>query len=284
MLSRSQSPCLFSRKVRDLSFPGRSTCDLAVRCIQFEAPRLASKASFLAALLIFAVLGHSQTSNSKIDVANPVRISTTVYTDDTGRKVELPPHPSRIISLAPSITETLYMLGAESQLIGVTDQSNWPEAAKLKPRIGDLLNPNFEIILNAKPDLIIASTAGNDRAAVMKLAELGLPVFVTAPRSVEKIFESIETIGRITGRESEGKQLVSRMKARLEAVKQRLAGLLPMRAFFITWFDPLLAPERTLSKLTCCAWQMSYQSLPKWMNSTRDTASNRCWCRTPMPF
>jgi iron complex transport system substrate-binding protein len=171
-------------------------------------------------------------------------MSRMVYIDDIGRKVELPSHPSRIISLAPSITETLYLLGAEDQLIGVTDQSDWPEAAKLKPRIGDLLNPNFEIILNEKPDLIIASTAGNDRAAVMKLAGLGLPVFVTAPRSVEKIFGSIESIGRITGRESEGKLLVSRMKARLESVKQRLNGLLPTRAFFITWFDPLLAPGK----------------------------------------
>ena len=245
MPSKTKAPCLFSRKVRDFSFSGRASSDLSRSRLPFPVPRLAPRIRlFLVMLLGMAAFGHTQKSQSKIDTRNQANISRTVYTDDIGRKVELPSHPSRIISLAPSITETLYLLGAEGQLTGVTDQSDWPEAARLKPRIGDLLNPNFEIILNAKPDLIIASTAGNDRAAVMKLAELGLPVFVTAPRSLEKIFESIETIGRITGREAEGQQLVSRMKAHLEAIRQRLVGLTPMRAFFVTWFDPLLAPGK----------------------------------------
>jgi|WetSurMetagenome_2_1015567.scaffolds.fasta_scaffold04534_1 iron complex transport system substrate-binding protein len=244
MSARIQVPRLFIRKIRGFSFPDPSTCDPASSCCRLHIPKLASKIILLTALLCLPVLSHSQTPDAEIDAGNRAFIAQTVYTDDIGRKVALPSHPSRIISLAPSITETLYMLGAEGQLIGVTDQSDWPESAKLKPRIGDLLNPNFEIILNAKPDLIIASTAGNDRAAVMKLAGFGLPVFVTAPRSVEKIFESILTIGRITGRESEGKQLVSRLKARLEAVKLRLAGMPATRAFFITWFDPLLAPGK----------------------------------------
>ena len=74
-----------------------------------------------------------------------------------------------------------------------------------KPKIGDLLNPNAEVILAARPDLVIASTAGNDRTAVLKLADLGLPVFVTAPRTVETIFETVDQIGRITGCEAAGR-------------------------------------------------------------------------------
>jgi len=136
------------------------------------------------------------------------------------------------------------MLGAGDRVIGVTTQCNWPEAAKGKPKIGDLLNPNYELILAAKPDLIIASTAGNDRTAVLKLAGLQLPVYVTAPRSVEKIFENVENVGRITDCAERGRQLVAQMKSRLEEVKRRLAGLPPVRVFFITWFDPLLAPGR----------------------------------------
>ena len=164
------------------------------------------------------------------------------YTDGTGRRVNLPRHPMRIVSLAPSVTEVVYMLGADDRLIGVTTKCDWPEAAKQKPKIGDLLNPNYENILAARPDLIIASTAGNDRDAVYKLAELGLPVFVTAPRSVEGIMETTRQIGRITDRAAEGERLVAEMKARLQEIKRRLAGLPPVRAFFITWFDPLLAP------------------------------------------
>jgi iron complex transport system substrate-binding protein len=167
------------------------------------------------------------------------------YTDGIGRRVELPRHPLRIISLAPNITETIYLLGAQDRLIGNTTLCNWPEAAKYKPKIGDLLHPNTEVILAAKPDLVIASTAGNDQGAVMKLIKLGLPVYVAAPRNVERIFQTIEDMGKITDCANKGLQLVSQMKERLEKVKEKLAGLPPVRAFFITWFDPLLAPGKT---------------------------------------
>jgi iron complex transport system substrate-binding protein len=165
-------------------------------------------------------------------------------TDGIGRRVRLPRRPRRIISLAPNVTETLFMLGAQDRLIGVTTLCAWPEAALSLPKIGDLLNPNYEVILAARPDLVIGSTAGNDRGAVMKLTGLGLPVYVVSPRSAEEIFRSVEEIGRITDRAAEGRLLAARMRARLDAVRRRIAGLPPVRAFFITWFDPLLAPGR----------------------------------------
>ncbi len=167
-----------------------------------------------------------------------------IYTDGVGRQVGITRHPLRIISLAPDVTETLYLLGAQDRLIGVTTQCDWPEAVKQKPRIGDLLNPNYEVILAAKPDLVIASTAGNDQAAVMKLAGMGLPVYVSAPRSVEKIFQSVEELGRVTDCADQGRALVAQMKERLNEVQLRIAGLPPVRALFITWFDPLLAPGK----------------------------------------
>lgn len=168
-----------------------------------------------------------------------------VHIDGVGRRVELPRHPEKIISLAPNVTETLFLLGADDRVIGVTTQCTWPEGAKQKPKVGDLLNPNYEVILAAKPDLVIASTAGNDRNAIMKLADLGVPVYVVAPRSVEKIFEAVENIGKITDCAERGAQLVSEMKTRLRNVQTRLAGIPPVRAFFITWFDPLLTPGQT---------------------------------------
>ncbi len=162
--------------------------------------------------------------------------------DGIGRHVDLPRHPLRIISLAPSVTELVYLLGANDRLIGVTAQCDWPDDAKRKPKIGTLLNPNYEIILAARPDLVIASTAGNDQTAVEKLAQLGLPVYVTAPRSVQGIFETTIAVGRITDRAEAAGHLVAQMKNRLDEIRRRLAGLPPTRAFFITWFEPLLAP------------------------------------------
>jgi iron complex transport system substrate-binding protein len=166
------------------------------------------------------------------------------YTDGIGRRVLVPAAPGRIISLAPSVTELLYLLGAESQIAGVTQQCDWPARVREKPKIGDLLNPSYEVILAARPDLVIASTAGNDQAAVQRLAQLGLPVYVTAPRNVERIYQSVLEVGRITGHHSEADRLLTEMKERLAQVKRRLDGLPPTRAFMITWFDPLLAPGK----------------------------------------
>lgn len=170
--------------------------------------------------------------------------AVAVHTDGIGRRVVLQAHPQRIISLAPSVTEVICLLGADDRLIGVTEQCVWPEAVRRKPKMGTLLTPDYEAILAARPDLVIASTAGNDRAAVHQLAQLGLPVYVTAPRSVDGIFETTLAIGRIADRAADGERLVRQAKARLQEIRKRLAGLTPDRGFFITWFDPLLAPGR----------------------------------------
>jgi len=193
----------------------------------------------LAACIGIAGCGRNHRRQS--DIAAPVKI---VYSDGIGRKVSIVRHPTRIISLAPDVTETLYLLGAQDRLIGNTTWCNWPEDAKHKPKIGDLLNPNYEMILAAKPDLVIASTAGNQEGSVLKLAGLGLPIYVSAPRSVERIFRSVEELARVTDCEAQGVQLVAQMNARLKRVQERIAGLPPVRAFFITWFDPLLAPGK----------------------------------------
>jgi iron complex transport system substrate-binding protein len=198
----------------------------------------------LAVGLLCIACGRERIRKTEVSTVDKNSAGLISYLDGIGRQIRLPRHPTRIISLAPDITETLFLLNAQDRLIGDTTECNWPEAAKHKPKIGDLLNPNYEVILAAKPDLVISSTAGNDRGAVIKLASLGLPVYVAAPRSVEQIFQSVEQIGHITDCSARGIELVSQMKERLEKVRLHIAGLPPIRAFFITWYDPLLAPGK----------------------------------------
>ena len=168
----------------------------------------------------------------------------SIRVDGIGRSVAFPLRPRRIISLAPSVTETLFLLGAGDRVAGVTAYCDWPAEALAKPKIGTLLEPNYEIILAAQPDVVIASTAGNDRQAVLKLAELGIPVFVTAPRNVERIYETVAQIAAVAGEEARGTQLVAEMKERIERIRNRIGKRPPVTAFFITWFEPLLAPGR----------------------------------------
>ncbi len=200
--------------------------------------------SLIAFFCLIGVCCTGQRKATSKNTANP-SMEKASHTDGIGRQVEIARRPARIISLAPNVTEILYLLGAQDRLIGNTTQCNWPQAAKQKKKIGDLLNPNYEVILAARPDLIIASTAGNDQGAVMKLTKLGLPVYVAAPRNVARIFQTIEDIGKITDCADQGAQLVRQMRKRLDAVKEKISGLPAVRAFFITWFDPLLAPGKT---------------------------------------
>ncbi len=230
MSSRRHGPCLSRRKAGDFLFADPTSRRLST--------------SLMAIALLCVSIGCSRSDTAGARSGTQESGGKITYTDSLGRKVALPRHPRRIISLAPNITEILFLLGAGDRVIGVTTKCDWPDAARSKPKIGDLLNPNYELILAAGPDLIIASTAGNDRAAVLKLADFGLPVYVTAPRSVEKIFETVADIGRITDCADRGEQLVAQMKSRLDEIKRRITGLPPVRAFFITWFDPLLAPGK----------------------------------------
>ena len=207
---------------------------------------------------------------------------TRVYTDGIGRQVTLPKHPLRIVSLAPSVTEVISLVGADERLIGVTTHCDWPESVRTKPKLGDLINPNYELLLTAKPDLVIASTAGNDRTAVLKLADLGLPVFVTAPRSVDKILETVTQIGRITDCAAQGDALASRMKARLDDINAGWPGLRRCVHSSSPGSIPCLRRARKHSRTTCSGLPVSRRSRPISTSSIRATAWNRCWRAIPM--
>lgn len=217
---------------------------LNTKSFQNPAPRIAPFlfVAFVSFSLFLSGCGLRQSDETK--ASGEASTDTVVYRDGIGREVKLPKRPLRIVSLAPSVTETIYLLGAQDRLIGNTTLCTWPEAAKHVPKMGTLLSPNYEIILAAQPDLVIASTAGNDENSVRGLAELGVPVYVVAPRNVQSIFQTVENIGRITDCTEEGLRLVAEMKERLNRIKARLEGLPPVRAFFITWFDPLLTPGK----------------------------------------
>lgn len=167
-------------------------------------------------------------------------VPARVVTDETGRKVAVPAEVRRIVSIAPSITETIYALGAEERLVGDTDYCDDPPEAKTKPHVGALLNPSLEAILTLKPDLVIAS-AINRPETVLALERLGVAVYATDPRSVEGTVDSIEALGKLIGAEREGKMLATQLRARLEELRRRLAGRPPKHVLFVVWEDPLIS-------------------------------------------
>lgn len=161
--------------------------------------------------------------------------------DDRGQLIALDKVPRRIISLAPNLTEILYFLGLDQEVVGVTDMCDYPERVKGKPRIGGF-NPSLEKVVSLQPELILATRAGNRPEVVRRLEELGFPVLVTAPRSVEGIFQSINKIGKAVGREALARQKVRGLRGRAAEIRRRVKELRRVRVLFLIWHDPAMAP------------------------------------------
>ena len=123
-------------------------------------------------------------------------------------------NPLRIVSLAPSITETLYALGAGTQVVGVTRYCAYPVVAQDLPQVGDLFSPSVEAISRLHPDLVIMLPASSH--VKEQLEKLGMPCLTVKQEAVDDILQSFETIGTALGREAQAEGLVRRIRAEME--------------------------------------------------------------------
>jgi iron complex transport system substrate-binding protein len=159
--------------------------------------------------------------------------------DQTGRSVNIPDRPSRLISLAPSITETLFALGLGNEVVGDTDYCDFPSEAREKPHVGSILNPNLERIVAFHPDLVLGSPGANRRETADQLERLGIAVYGVNAQSVEETLHSIQDLGRVLGREREAEALVESLRRRIAAVEQRAATRRHPKVLFVVWYRPL---------------------------------------------
>jgi iron complex transport system substrate-binding protein len=161
-------------------------------------------------------------------------------TDDLIREVEFDKIPSRIISLAPSITETLFALDNGKSLIAVTDYCDYPQEVKMKTSIGGMITPNFEKIAELNPDLIVISVEGNNQADFNKLQNLGYKMFVTKPKDIQGVLKSISDIGKIIGAASAADALTLSMRKRLDKVIDTNRGSKKNNILTIISLQPLI--------------------------------------------
>ena len=162
-------------------------------------------------------------------------------TDDAGRQVTIPSRPERIISLAPSNTEILFAIGAGDRVVGVDSFSDYPAQVKDLPKLGGVNDTNYEQIVALEPDL--ALTIGGTEEQVQKLEELGIPTVVIQPETLDEVLASIEQVGRIVDAQAGAARVVEDMRARIEAVRARVADIPDdqrVRVFYEVWNDPLM--------------------------------------------
>jgi len=167
-----------------------------------------------------------------------------VVVDEVGRRVVVPERPCRIVSLSPSITEILFSLGLKEQIVGVSNHSDFPPQAVVKPRVGSYINPSLERTISLNPDLIVATAAGNPREFVERMESLGLSVYTVFPKDFDGILRSISHIAGITGREHWGAMVVGEMAERKERILQFTRGRNKPKVFFQIGTAPIVTVGR----------------------------------------
>ena len=166
--------------------------------------------------------------------------ATQKFKDEVGREVAFPFPPKRIVSLAPNITEILFSLGLDEEIVGVSIHCSFPEKAKNKPRVGSYISLDYEKITSLKPDLIIATGAGNTRDMVDRLEKLGFPTYVLFPRNFDDILRSIGHIGEVVNREREARVINKEMRKRKQRVVEITRGLPRPKVFIQIGDVPLV--------------------------------------------
>ncbi|MBW2000664.1 MAG: ABC transporter substrate-binding protein, partial [Deltaproteobacteria bacterium] len=145
------------------------------------------------------------------------------FKDALGREVRLQGAPTRIIPLAPSLTEILYFLGLGNRVVGVTTFSQYPPDARRKAKVGSYINLNVEKIISLSPDLVIGTVDGNDPGVIKILEQAGIRVYIVNPRNVQELLEAILRIGEVCGVPERARRLVAGLQGRVSKVEERTA-------------------------------------------------------------
>jgi iron complex transport system substrate-binding protein len=187
-------------------------------------------------------------------------------TDEIGRTIRLPRSVRRIVSLAPSVTETLYALGLQDLLVGDTDYCDFPPAARLKPKVGGAINPSLEAIAALHPDVVLVTKSLNRLDTVRALADLGIPSYATDPRTVTEILSSTQRLAELLGAQESGEAIIKQLQRRLAETQQRVAAVPQRRVLFVVWTEPLIS----IGKDTFIADALLYAGAVSIINSAQD--------------
>ncbi|MEP6703654.1 MAG: cobalamin-binding protein, partial [Acidobacteriota bacterium] len=175
----------------------------------------------LAFLITFATIAAFGCSG--VAVPSPV-FETRQVRDDLGHEVKVPLKIERAISLAPSLTEMIFAVGAGDRLVGVTTYCNYPAETAAIEKVGDTQTPNIEKIIALRPQIVFVSTASQLEAFSRTLNEQGISVYVTNPRTLDEVFANLQKLGDLFGKHEETESLVSSLSGRAGQVRDQAAG------------------------------------------------------------
>ncbi|PYM07849.1 MAG: cobalamin-binding protein [Candidatus Rokuibacteriota bacterium] len=173
--------------------------------------------------------------------AGRTAMTPRALTDASGQALALGGEPRRIVSLIPSITETLFALGLDDAIVGVTAYCVEPRAGVArKIKVGGQKNPKLELIRDLSPDLVIANVEENLKEHVDRLRAWGITVWVTYPRTVAEGIGMVRELGEVTGTRARAEVIVRELEALRDDVRARTARQVPVSVFYPIWRDPYM--------------------------------------------
>ena len=193
-----------------------------------EAGRRRAQAALLAAAVSLAASAQLTAAAAPIEAV-----------DDAGATVSLPAPATRVVSLAPSITEQLFAIGAGGRIVGTSAYSDHPEAARRIPVVAAADTVDLERIAALHPDLVVLWGSGYPPSTHEALRRLGLRLYVEEPSSLESIASSLERLGRLTAAPQAPEQ-ARRFRATVRSLREQYASRRPVRAFYQVWPQPLM--------------------------------------------
>jgi iron complex transport system substrate-binding protein len=200
--------------------------------------------AYATAVLVFGIALGGSTAHAQSPAAATSDVARPPYReviDELGRSVRIPQRVQRIVSLAPSLTETVYALGLQDRLVGDTDYCDYPPDAQKKTKVGGAINPSIEQIVSLRPDLVLVTKSLNRLETVNALSELGFSSYATDPHTVQQIVTSTLRLAEVLGAPDAGATLAADLDRRLADLRDRLNGLAPKRVLFIVWTEPLIS-------------------------------------------
>jgi len=155
----------------------------------------------------------------------PAPAFPTTLTDDEGTAVTLPAEPTKIVSLTPAVTETLFAVGAGDRVVATDDSSDYPAEAKPLPDVVTFGTVDVEKIVALAPDLVIAGGAGFTSAeSIAQLRALKIPVLVVSTPSIDGIYKDIELVGSAVGEADAASAVTTKMRADMTAIATAAAA------------------------------------------------------------
>lgn len=206
-----------------------------------------NKVRFLIVLMLILSVGIVGCAVEAPIESNPTDISENAdpsfpreIVDGLGNKITITSKPVRIISGVPSHTEILYALGLEDQIIAVSDYCDYPMEALNKEKVGGYEALNAERIIELNPDILFIYGEGEENVTSI-IEGAGITIARFEPESIQEVFETIITIGEMTGEEKKAEEIVADLSKERDSIIEKVKDQEPVSVFYEIWDEPLMA-------------------------------------------